>query len=118
MSRKADVYWMQKVDKVKDECVSRHHPGVQGGSPLGCIVHMQHIQILVPGHLPRCNSSRPIYQQVEAPIVVPAAISTLVMKAQHVIAETTEMEAIRSLYTQSFRANHSPKPFWQLPVLA
>ena len=35
------------------------------------IVHMHHIQILVPGHLPGCHCSWSVYQKVEAAIVVP-----------------------------------------------
>ncbi len=35
------------------------------------VVHMHHIQILVSGHLPGCHCSRPVYQKVEAAVVVP-----------------------------------------------
>lgn len=63
---------MQEVHKVEDEGVASDHPCIQWGGPLTGVIHMQHVQVLVPGHLPRCHSSGSIHQQVESAIVVPA----------------------------------------------
>lgn len=64
---------VQKVDKVEHKSVSSDHMCIQRCRPFGCIIYMQHIQVLVPSHLPGRYSYRPINKQIKAPIVVPEA---------------------------------------------